>query len=210
MHRLWFWAHKIKARVFKWISKIVFKFGWMKCKWVYPNRFLKYIQMQNRCMNCRGDKFQHHWLVHFDLCTLASSAVVVNKSQKNQLICFYWPLLNKLWNLWPSASKVCSVIMCVEAAHKQHKGPTCCSCFRNLASHLESIHHWLKILLDIGNNLTLIKHTAFGNVSKILPKAWVTHLFVHLCSVYCNPDKITGLQDSKTKCLWKEDSVKHG
>ena len=85
------------------------------------------------------------------------------KAKKTSWSCFYWPLLNKLWNLWPSASKVCSVIMCVEAAHKQHKGPTCCSCFRNLASHLESIHHWLKILLDIGNNLTLIKHMAFGN-----------------------------------------------
>ena len=94
MHRSWVSTHKIEARGLKWISSIVFKFGWMKCKWVYPNRFWKYIQMQIRCMNCRGDKFQHHWLVYFDLRTLASSAVVVNKLAKKSVdlisIDHYW------------------------------------------------------------------------------------------------------------------------
>ena len=52
-----------------------FQIWWMKYKQVHLNEFWKCIQMQIK--KKKETSFQHHWLVHFDLCTSASSAVVV-------------------------------------------------------------------------------------------------------------------------------------
>ena len=93
MHGSCFWTHKIKALAFNWwILKIDFKFGKWNTSECFQINFENVFKYKSDAGTAEETSFRHHWLVHFDPHTLASSAVVVYNSKKKQLfnIAFFW------------------------------------------------------------------------------------------------------------------------